>query len=245
MHDKVREKDSNKSDLKKFIDAFNIYLHDMQDPITVGMTSIELLKKGQKDKDQLIALLERSYSSIINLSDQVKKKIDNHKLLSTINLNNYLDNIVDEISYSGSLRGHSVQIQKPLTQFYIGYNLQALRSILFYLAHNSFESFNEANILSGSIYITLSIHCIGKKNFAVIEFEDNGPGVHEKNRTSIFLEKFTLKDSKVHQGLGLYYASLLSKENNSKLILSKEKKNKAYYKAKFQLYIPMHNQKDY
>ena len=200
---------------KKFRRAFeheNFYkdliAHDMNNILQSIQTSLDLLdikgKLSEKDQElkESINIIRDQIIRGSNLVKNVRKFSeleDSEKILKKIDLKEVLDNVIKLIRKSSNHKKINIQIETIDDEIFIeadDFLIDVFENIMFNaLKHND-------NLM---VEISIKISEIQKENktFLKIEFRDNGRGIPENKKQSIFSRAYKEDRSVSGMGLGL------------------------------------------
>ncbi|MCG8689178.1 MAG: PAS domain S-box protein [Desulfobacterales bacterium] len=160
-------------DIIKHLDAIN-HSGDRAATIVENMLSFSKKSGSQKENHRLEDIIEKTLSLAENDYD-LKKKYDFRKI---------------EIS-----RNYDPKVPEILCE------PSKIQQVLFNIIKNASEAMRDHETVTESPQIKLSLNQKGQK--AIIEIEDNGPGIKEEIRKRIFDPFFTTKEATKGTGLGL------------------------------------------
>ncbi len=170
--------------------------HDIKNPLSVIKMTSDLLSEQLKDKmdDDMNSKCQSLKNSVTHISRIIEDVLEfvSHRELEKSDhsilllLNNTLSNIVVP---------DKVTIDIPKEDFTINCDGRKIEAVFSNLIVNAIQAINE----DGRIQIRI----IPSAENVLIEFEDSGPGVPEKNLDKIFEPLFTTKTKGTGLGLGI------------------------------------------
>lgn len=202
-----------------YISGGLFYIEDSQDRIK----NDELIEIKEIDE-----VLTKSFDMI---SRGVKKISNVVQLLSVFS--GFDETHKNEVSVSdiidGTLSFVAIKIENQITitknygsqKLIKGYPDQ-LHKVILNILENSIEAVNN-NESRGIINITTKEVETESKKFLVVEIENNGPNIEEKELRKIFEPFYSLNKEKLHTGLGLTIAFTIIKEHQGSLKIENTK----------------------
>lgn len=170
----------------------------------------ELLQKRQKNLEQVEEKILLSQEMLRNNEDLSQMTGDG----CSVSLNGLLDNV---LSFFHSHMFFKHKVRKDVrrdVEVCLGARSSAVAFALATLVENSIE----ALLLNTGHEACFGLRSLGRDGSIVIEVEDNGVGVPESLRQSLFQEFVTDKEG--HAGVGLYQARKLLAGIGGQLVLS-------------------------
>lgn len=162
------------------------------------------LEKMKKYTDMLDMKNETLMERINILYNTVK---DNRIYLKNISLNKLIDSLVKSYSQQYSKTNIKVNMESEMTiladETYLG---EAINNLIM----NAHDAIYETEKTEEGIII---ISCYQEQNYTVIEVNDNGVGMAEKELKKVFDPYYTSKNTNSNWGMGLQYVRLITREH--------------------------------
>jgi PAS domain S-box-containing protein len=207
--------------------------HEINDPLEVITNYLQFLKfkilrKDLIDKIDLIEneVLEISQiiSNLLTFSDDKKKTTED------IELNLFIDNLINLIKYNAKYKRISINFIPANESLILHSNKMEIKEVILNLIKNSFDAMEEG----GNLTIKTDKDNINKRIY--IYFEDTGKGIPEKNIKNIFLPFFSTKnDTGQNMGLGLSITYSIVQKYNGEISV----KNLSPYGCQFIINFPL------
>ena len=179
------------------------FLHDFNNTIAGIYSLSELYAEPGSKQSSMIEAMEHIRNSSIR-AQEITKKI---RYLTTLESGEpsyfNLEQLIEEqTEYLQALLPKGARIDYSLTKKEIPVHLDAHRfhQAILHLASNAFDA--AGNDIAVSISLELESDLEGKE-FARLEFSDNGPGIPDSIFESVTQPFFSTKNSDKHPGLGL------------------------------------------
>lgn len=243
------EQELRKSE-KKYRDAFeraefykDIFTHDMNNIFHNILSSAELisiLRESSKDLDKLediFQIIDNQINRGVKLIDNVRKlsRLQETEIkLNKVNLYKSLDEAL--IFAERSLRGKKldIKINKTSEEIIVMAN-EFLLDVFENILHNAIKYNRNETI---AIQINVLREEINKKKFIKLELMDNGIGIFDENKESIF-QKGYKRDKKVRgMGIGLSLVKKIIKSYNGKIWVENRIKDDYEQGSNFVILIP-------
>ena len=197
--------------------------HQLGTPISSLMGWLELLKKDNSNKNDIIKSMKEDISKLEKISDKFNK-IGSKPTLTKINLNKIL---IDATNYYQSKLPKTSKINLTLTIqneiFVVGDKI-----LLYWAFENIIKNSIEAILSKKNGIVEVICRCENDKN-VLIEFKDNGRGILRKNRNNIFSPGFSTKNR--GWGIGLNLSKrIIEHIHRGSLKLSKTSSNGTTFK---------------
>lgn len=210
-------------DQEKLISEHELLLdtisHDIKNPLTNLMLTINLLKKNVSETTEqnklIFNILENSVKkmhTVINeLTDVGKQK---HKYKTQEELLNF-ENILEDVrlTLAVNINDSGAKIRSEVNMSEILYSRRKLRSIIYNLVNNAIK-FKSADRLP-EIFITTN----KVKNFVVISVKDNGIGIEKNKQDDIFKKYRRIETGIEGSGIGLYLVKEIVNGSKGKIML--------------------------
>jgi two-component system OmpR family sensor kinase len=184
--------------------------HDMRGPLATITTSAELLEQDLQAEDSahLLTIIQRQASRLQQMIQDLSESMAMQE--SSIQIHPEVTDLGDLIREIGSEfqrleNNHTLTLELPAAPVPANVDSEKVRRILQNLLRNAFRYSPQGTIVTAR----LRLHDHAS---AVIEVEDQGPGVPEAARKDVFKRFFRL-DSNSHidgHGLGLYIVRCLA-----------------------------------
>ena len=167
--------------------------HDLRNPLSVIKTTHGIMKEKPsmkvEERLQYNSRIDRAILRIVHLVDDVLDFVRVSDLsLQEISLSSIFDSAIDSIDVPSD-----VKIHKPSSDVTINCDFRKLEAVFANIITNSIQAVNNV----GTIEIKIS----DKGDTALVEIEDDGPGISDSIASQIFDPLFTTKS--YGTGLGL------------------------------------------
>lgn len=190
--------------------------HEIRNPLATIDLSLELMLDGRKDEDLKVYadIIKRSSDRINNLvNEMIKKHGVNEAQIANQSLHHLLDEVVDMAKDRIMLKNIIVRKEYDPTDCIVALNRPKMKIALTNIIVNAIEAMDPQQ---GELkLVTMSI--AGKY---VVQIEDNGCGISEKNLKNIFHANYTNKPGGMGFGLASTYEIITS--NNVKVHIESE-----------------------
>lgn len=223
----LKEQEKLISDHETLLDSIS---HDIKNPLTSLILSIELLKKnssdGSKHFQSLLKIVEnslRSMQAIINdLTDNRKQE---HKYRSEEELLSF-ENILEDVrlTLSDNIMKSDAVIKKEINVSQITFSRRKLRSIIYNLIDNAIK-YKSPN---RKPQVFIKTEC--EKGFIVISVKDNGMGISSDKKDAIFSKYFRVENQIEGTGVGLYLMNEIVKNAGGKISVESEPEKGSEFK---------------
>ena len=176
--------------------------HELSDPlneIRIVYKALEIVKvelnekKAHKYGDNLKITHERIYSLTELIDPLMSKRVK----LKTINLKKEIEDTIKIFKNLDTFKG--IDFNVKVNDLSIEYLNSDLRTIFYNLINNSSYWFNNNKIENPKIII----ECKEDDGYIVLHYKDNGPGIPDENKESIFDLGFTTKTGGTGIGLAI------------------------------------------
>ncbi|MBA7629242.1 Adaptive-response sensory-kinase SasA [subsurface metagenome] len=186
----------------------DIFTHDINNIFHNIKSSAELISI-LKEKSDSLDNLDEFFQIIDNQIDRGVKLINNVRKLSKleeseislkpVEINGILDEAIQFANKSAQEKKLDIQIKKVNNELYVDAN-EFLLDVFENILHNAIK-YNQNESVKIQVDITKAL--LDKKNYVKMEFKDNGIGIIDKKKKSIF-QKGHNKDNNVRgMGIGL------------------------------------------
>jgi len=243
------EQELRKSE-KKYRDAFeraefykDIFTHDMNNIFHNILSSAELisiLRESSKDLDKLedlFQIIDNQINRGVKLIDNVYKlsKIQETEInLKKVNLYKSLDEAIIFADRSSRGKKLDIKINKTGEAIIVMAN-EFLLDVFENILHNAIK-YNKNETIE--IQINIFREEINKNKFIKLEFMDNGIGIFDENKESVF-QKGYKRDKKVRgMGIGLSLVKKIIKSYNGKIWVENRIKDDYEQGSNFVILIP-------
>lgn len=198
----------------------DLMAHDINNMNHIGMGYLEMAidkLKGCADADS-IALMEKTYEALQSSS----ALIDNVRTVQKLQTSDLVPEIVDMGEMLGEVRdkysnypGHDVTIDYQPVKGYCIRASKLFKEVFANIVENAIKHSDPEKPLW--IGIRLSSVKEGEKGYYRVEIEDNGPGIPDGNKQTIF-SRYKRGQTAAHgKGLGLYIVQMLVEEFGGKV----------------------------
>ncbi|MEJ7693759.1 ATP-binding protein [Daejeonella sp.] len=215
----LKEQEKLISDHETLLDSIS---HDIKNPLTSLLASIELLKKASNNNPKhvpsLIKIVEnsiRSMQAIINDLTETRKHGPKYKseeeLLS-------FENILEDVrlTLSDNITESGAVIKKKISVSQITFSRRKLRSIVYNLLSNAIKFRSHDRKLE--VFVTTEC----ENGFIVITVKDNGIGISPEKKEAIFSKYFRVENKIEGTGVGLYLVNEIVKNAGGKILMESE-----------------------
>ncbi|WP_159466990.1 ATP-binding protein [Dyadobacter sp. 3J3] len=180
--------------------------HEIRNPLATIDLSIEMILAGRQDEDlkTYVDIIKRSSARINDLvNEMVKTRSLEEVQIANQSLHHLLDEVVDMASDRIMLKNIMVRKEYDPTDCIVALNRPKMKIALTNIIVNAIEAMDPKE---GELkLVTMSI--AGKY---VVQIEDNGCGISEKNLKNIFQANYTNKPGGMGIGLASTYDILES-----------------------------------
>lgn len=202
--------------------------HDIRSPLLALKTIQRLLIQDQKPQiqqlfDSSIERIERISEDLLN---KYKIRQDTKSIKNMVEINSVISSLVNDFQKTTQHIINFKQLDKPLFSHISQVDLE--RSI-----SNLITNSLEAVTTDGRI----DIQILRNTSFIEIVITDNGPGIPDHIKSSLFKKKITSKGDKGH-GLGLYESNNIFKKHGGNLLYTNPAKG-----SQFIARLPINNKK--
>ena len=197
--------------------------HDLRNPLTTIRNSCELLsmtKSAQDDKSRrYISLIQRS---INRMSHQIEDVLDYVRTTTPDKKVTSCSSAIRHVIESNPLP-ENIKVITPQKDLLVPLDVQKIEIVFINILKNAVQAI-------GSREGTINIDISEQSEFAMIEFEDSGPGIPEWDLPRIFEPLFTTKQEGT--GLGLASCKNIAEQHGGKIIVKTNP-------TRFQVHLPM------
>jgi len=167
--------------------------HDLRNPLSVLKTTHEIMKNKQnikiEERLKYNSQIDRAIQKIIHLVDDVLDFVRVSDLnLQSFSIASIMDSAIESIFIP-----NDVKIKSSKNNFPINCDYRKIEAVFINLLTNSIQAVNNIGIIE--------IRISQKDGLAIIEIQDDGPGISDSDIPKIFDPLFTTKP--VGTGLGL------------------------------------------
>lgn len=185
--------------------------HEVKNPLTpIKLASQRMLKKWEQKDDDFAQVFDGSMRTIIKEVDSLRRLVDEfsrfEKMPEINKAPTALAGIIDEVvNLYRDYKGVSIKVALPENMPLIDMDGEQFKRVLINLFENAFQAMNNG----GTIEITVGLDVPANRAFVAVA--DDGPGIREEDKESLFLPYFSTK--KEGTGLGLAIASKIIREH--------------------------------
>jgi len=181
--------------------------HELRSPLTRMNVSLELARRGETDSlERMQSELDRLESLIAQILTLTRlDALDGHKPLTTVNLTQLLESVVDDANFEGKSEGKSVHLVAAAECLVSG-DPSLLRSCLENVVRNAIRYTPPGT----QVETQLSLPANGSRTLAEIVIRDQGPGVSPEALPRLFEPFYRVSEARERgtggNGLGLAIA---------------------------------------
>ncbi len=207
--------------------------HEINNPLTVSLLSLDKLQKRYSDKiqenpdiEKLIAKIyanTRRISLIVSGMKSLSKNVDPSER-ALIDMTKLVNETIE--LYRERVRDNDIQLNTSLgeSNTYLSFvNETQISQVLVNLLNNAIDA------VSGNIDRRIFIRISSDDRLMYIEVGDNGPGVPDNIQDKVMQPFFTTKGSQKGTGLGLSISNEIIEHHNGKLSFTRISKDAEIY----------------
>ncbi len=221
----------------------DIFTHDINNIFHNIKSSAELISI-LKEKSESFDNLDEFFQIIDNQIDRGVKLINNVRKLSKleeseislkpVEINGILDEAIQFANKSAQEKKLDIQIKKVNNELYVDAN-EFLLDVFENILHNAIK-YNQNESVKIQVDITKAL--LDKKNYVKMEFKDNGFGIIDKKKKSIF-QKGHNKDNNIRgMGIGLSLVKKIIESYHGKIWVENRLENDYTKGSNFIVEIP-------
>lgn len=215
----LKEQEKLISDHETLLDSIS---HDIKNPLTSLLASIELLKKASNEDPKrfqtLLKIVENSIRSMQTIiSDLTETRKHGHKYKSEEELLSF-ENILEDVrlALAANVMESGALIKKKINVSQITFSRRKLRSIIYNLLSNAIKFRSPDR--KPEVFITTE----SENGFIVITVQDNGIGVSPDKKEAIFSKYFRIENKIEGTGVGLYLVNEIVKNAGGKILMESQ-----------------------
>jgi len=203
-------KDEKYYNMNYFGDVFSLVGEELLTPIVNIMNLINYAKSHQDEINYLIPNIENAVTQYIQMIDGLNRRFESPKItINEVNIKELINEVINDINIPSQIKVN-LNCSEKINGYF---DRKKIRQAIYNLISNS----NEAIIESGEIIIT-----VGTQNsHVIIQITDNGEGIEDSIKKSLFKPFITTK--KQNSGLGLYYCKKVIEEHQGTINIHSEK----------------------
>jgi len=194
--------------------------HEIKNPLTPMKLSIQYLEKSAKESDDIHALVKRVSNTLIEQIDNLSRIASEFSNFATlpqsenekVALNDVVASVHDLFRKRDDM---DVQLYVPIQDIIVFADRNQMVRVLNNVIKNAIQAIPDNK--RGMINISL----VKRGDAAIISVEDNGIGISEEMRDSVFRPNFTTKSSGT--GLGLAICANIMETFNGRIYFETEK----------------------
>ncbi len=201
-------------------------MHEINNPLAIIATSVQLLKKNHDDSEQFnnkCEQIEKAIHRILKIVSGLKRfsrstENDKHELL-------YLSDIIREVCIitEGKVKYNSVELRiNIVSEGKIIGDFVELEQVLINLINNAADAIKNLN----DRWLTLNLFTDARE--VVLQVIDSGNGVASELQEKIFNPFFTTKPKGEGTGLGLSISKSIIEKHHGKLLINSNFKNTCF-----------------
>lgn len=200
--------------------------HEINNPLTVMLLSLDKLKKRYADKIKEEPDVERIIAKIYNNTQRISKIVSGMKALSknvdpsersVVNVAKLIDETLE--LYQERLRDNDIQLSVRIEEnkkSFIFANETQISQVLVNLLNNAIDAVVAK--LERKVFVRL----IQKEDRVCIEVGDNGYGIPDDLKDKVMQPFYTTKSSQKGTGLGLSISNEIIEHHDGKLVFNRE-----------------------
>jgi len=215
----LKEQEKLVADHETLLDSIS---HDIKNPLTTLLASIELLKRASNENPKhvpsLLQIVENSIRSMQGvITDLTETRKSGHKYKSEEELLSF-EHILEDVrlTLSADILESGAIIKKKINVSQITFSRRKLRSILYNLLNNAIKFRSPDR----KPEIFINTEC--ENDFVVITVKDNGIGIAPEKKDLIFSKYFRVEHKIEGTGVGLYLVSEIIKNAGGKILMESE-----------------------
>jgi len=203
-------KDEKYYNMNYFGDVFSLVGEELLTPIVNIMNLINYAKSHQDEINYLIPNIENAVTQYIQMIDGLNRRFESPKItINEVNIKELINEVINDINIPSQIKVN-LNCSEKINGYF---DRKKIRQAIYNLISNS----NEAIIESGEIIIT-----VGTQNsHVIIQITDNGEGIEDSIKKSLFKPFITTK--KQNSGLGLYYCKKVIEEHQGTINIHSER----------------------
>lgn len=202
--------------------------HEINNPILAISNTIQVIKKSIKGKNKLLQeAIAISESELDRIRKIISGLLDFHrseKEFTSLNIKDVIFQVLEVLKWSNKLKLTKIIHKMEEDCFVYGYPVK-LEEVIMNIISNAVEAMED---MGAEGKLKIEVLPEESKNFVEIHFIDNGPGLPQEVKNSLF-EPFVSTKGKKGVGLGLYIAYKLVKIHHGDIIYNDDYKNGAYF----------------
>ena len=209
--------------------------HEIGNPVSIVLGYFDLLKREDVSEDEKKDYIQRSENEINRINNIIHQLLDFSRerdaQVTPVSVHDLIRELVYKIEPHPLLKNILVELSLSAENDITFADSEHLRQVFMNLIMNGADAINDLkNISKGKISITTKtaqyLKTGSKKGCSTIkiEFDDNGPGILEKNLDNIFDPFFTTKEPGKGTGLGLFICFMIIEKYGGTIKASSKKK---------------------
>ena len=213
----------------------DIISHDIKNPLTGLLLTIEMLEESAGSAKQLKSLLKNAKNGVKKIqniiNDLTESRKQQHKYKTVDELLNF-ENILEDVRLTllDNIKESGTSITTELTVSEITFSRRKLRSIIYNLLNNAIK------FKSPERKPEILIRTTYENSFVILSIKDNGIGIDDTNQKDIFSKYYRINNVIEGSGIGLYLVKELVTNAGGKISiesqLNKGTEFKIYLKEK-------------
>ncbi len=196
--------------------------HDIKTPLTSLLLAFKIIKdlsaENIEEIQQLLQIQEQSVlkmqSLIAELTDTRGQEYKHKEAEELLDIGSIIEDV--RLTLNNNILASGAAITCEINVPEITFSRRKLRSIVYNLVSNAIKYKSPQR--TPEIRITTA----GENSFIVISVQDNGIGIEEKERESVFKKYFRMKSDVEGSGMGLYLIQEHVKNAGGKIVLESE-----------------------
>lgn len=212
------------------INFFTHVAHEIKTPVTLISAPLEVIRKNESNPEKIrnIELVQKNTQRLLDLVNQLLdfKKVsrDGYNLnMAPCNPAELTSNVVNRFD-GKSLGGISIDMHLPEEELFCLLDPEAFTKIISNLMTNAVKH------AKSKILVNLSIEELYEQKLLILEVQDDGCGINEKDQKHIF-DTFYQTDTSASNsritgvGLGLPLVKMLVQKHSGRIYINKEYQN--------------------
>lgn len=215
--------------------------HEIGNPVAIVQGYLELLEHDDIDPEDRMQFARRGIQELHRIDNLLNQLLDStRKNVSEperVEINRLVHNLLEILEVPFSKKKISVESRYSKEKLYVIGDKEQFHQVLLNMLINAMDAVANMGFepFEGKISINIHTQSLGNAQFAIVEIQDNGSGIDEKDKEFIFEPFFTTKDPGQGTGLGLAVSDRIIRGYGGRIDVESQKNTFSLFKISLPL----------